>query len=77
MKKSYLIVFIVISIFSGWLGGSFFNTNGKTTEGAQGYSKFAFERVAETKTLRCAYLTYAPYFEISPRAGNRLGSWLM
>jgi ABC-type amino acid transport substrate-binding protein len=73
MKKSYLIVFTAISIISGWLGGSAFNTNGKTNESVQNHPKTAFERVAETKTLRCGYVQYPPYFEISLQTGKPAG----
>lgn len=70
MKRIYLIVLIGLSILSGWFGSAL---SGSTNRASAETRKTAFERVMQTKTLRCAYVSYPPYFEISAQTGKPVG----
>ncbi|MGE4350587.1 MAG: substrate-binding periplasmic protein [Bdellovibrionales bacterium] len=73
MKKSYLIVFILISLVFGLMMGGSFAGRDRGNGEARPLHKTAFERVMATKTLRCGYVVYAPYFELSAKTGKPVG----
>lgn len=70
MKRSHIIIFVIIAILSGVFGSTLTNTS--TTKIAS--EETAYERVMRTGTLRCGYAEWDSAVMRDPNTGAFHGS---